>query len=61
MITKIQNFISEVVAELRKVSWLTKKDLIDSAKVVIISTLLLGIFISIIDFSLSEALSFIIR
>ena len=61
MITKVQNFITEVMAELRKVSWLTRKDLIDSTKIVIISVFLLGIYISIIDLCLAKALTLVIR
>ncbi len=61
MIAKVRNFTTEAIAELKKVSWLTKKDLIDSTKIVLISVFILGIFIAVIDVILSKGLSFIIR
>lgn len=61
MFTKIRSFSAEAVAELKKVSWLTQKDLIDSTKIVLISIFMLGTFIAIIDLILSKGLSFIIR
>ncbi len=61
MFAKTRNFISEVVAELRKVSWLTRKDLVDSAKIVIISVFILGIYIAVVDLLLARGLSLIIR
>ena len=61
MFTKIRNFTAEAVSELRKVSWLTQKDLVDSTKIVLISIAMLGTFIAVIDLILSRCLSFIIR
>ena len=56
MFGKIGKFVSEVVVELKKVAWSTRKDLIDAAWVVIISTLCLGFFIGGTDFALSKVL-----
>lgn len=61
MFAKIRNFSAEAVAELKKVSWLTQKDLIDSTKIVLISIFILGLFIAVVDLVLSKGLSFIIR
>ena len=61
MIAKIQKFISEVIAELKKVSWTTRSELIDSTKVVIVSSALLGIFIMTSDLIVSRILSIIIK
>jgi len=61
VIQKVRGFISEVVVELKKVSWSTRSEVIDSTKVVLLSSLLLGIFIGITDFILSRFLEFIIR
>ncbi len=55
-----KKFISEVIVELKKVSWSTKQELIDATKVVIVSSLLLGLFIAGADFVLSKALGLII-
>lgn len=61
MFTKIQKFVSEVGVELKKVSWLTRQELVDATWVVIFSTAVLGIFIGGTDFVLSKILGIIIR
>jgi len=45
-------FFGEMVAELQKCSWPTRAELKDSTIVVIVASLLLGIFTSITDFAL---------
>ena len=61
MITKVQGFLGEVVAELKKVSWSTRRELIDSTLIVIFSTLILGLFVGVIDIVLSKGISLIVR
>ena len=61
MITKVQGFIGEVVTELKKVSWSTRRELIDSTLIVIFSTLILGLFVGVIDIVLSKGVSLIVR
>lgn len=61
MLGNIKKFIAEVTVELKKVSWSTRTELIDSTWVVIISSAFLGLFIGIVDFSLSKFLGLIIR
>lgn len=61
MFGKIKKFINEVISELKKVSWTTRKDLIDSTWVVVVSSFFLGGFIAICDFVLSKLLGLIIR
>ena len=61
MFGKIRKFISEVVVELKKVSWSTRKNLIDATWIVIVSSVFLGVFISGTDFALSKILEIIIR
>ena len=46
---KIRSFFEEVVAELKKSAWPTRKELIDSTIVVIITVLILGIFVALAD------------
>ena len=60
MIRKVQKFVSEVAVELKKVSWSTRKDLLDATWIVILSSVLLGIFIGGTDFVLSKLLGLII-
>ena len=61
MIEKIKKFISEVFAEMKKVSWTTRKELLDSTLIVIFSSFILGIFVGIIDFAFSKGVAVIIR
>ncbi len=50
----VRIFAGETVAELRKATWPTPTELKDSTVVVIIAVIILGIFISIADFSLLQ-------
>ena len=47
-------FVGEKVGELQKASWPTRTELRDSTVVVIMASLLLGLFTSISDFSLYQ-------
>ena len=49
MINKIRSFFTGVWIELKKVSWPTKKELFDSTIVVIVSVLILGVFLAVVD------------
>ena len=61
MIAKVRTFFGEVATELRKVSWLTRQELIDSTWIVLISSFFLGIFIMCTDLIVSRLLSLIVR
>ena len=61
MIAKIKKFIGEVLAEMKKVSWTTRRELVDSTLIVILSSFLLGIFVGIIDFAFSKGVAIIIK
>jgi len=61
MIAKVQKFIGEVTVELKKVSWTTRQELVDATWIVVISTLILGVYIGMIDFVLSKFLGMLIR
>lgn len=54
---KIIQFIKEAKIELKKVNWPTRKELIDSTKVVLITSALLAAFIGGIDFFLSQLIN----
>ena len=47
-------FLGEMVGELQKATWPTKTELRDSTLVVIVAALILGLFTSISDFSLTQ-------
>ncbi|MDP8235347.1 MAG: preprotein translocase subunit SecE [Candidatus Erginobacter occultus] len=57
---KITTFISEARIELKKVNWPSRKELIDSTKVVLITSFLLAAFIGVVDFILSQLITAVI-
>ncbi|MBF0330679.1 MAG: preprotein translocase subunit SecE [Candidatus Omnitrophica bacterium] len=61
MITKFKTFIEEVLAELSKVSWTSRKDLINATWIVLISAICLGLFITCTDVLLSRGMNALIR
>jgi preprotein translocase subunit SecE len=61
MFAKITKFISEVVVELKKVSWSTRSELIQSTQVVLLSTALLGLFIAVVDVVISQLVGVVIK
>ena len=61
MIAKVQNLVGEVMAEMKKVSWTTRRELLDATLIVIFSAVILGVFVGVIDFVLSKGVSIIIK
>lgn len=61
MFKNIKKFISEVVVELKKVAWSTRREVIDATWIVLISAIVLGVFIGFTDFALSKAIETIIK
>ncbi|CAD7845412.1 hypothetical protein S1OALGB6SA_2000 [Olavius algarvensis spirochete endosymbiont] len=53
---KIRQFIAESYGELKKVIWPSRDSVSDSAKVVIISTIIFALFFGLVDLVLSKAL-----
>jgi preprotein translocase subunit SecE len=60
MFEKIKRFFKEVKIELTKVSWVSKQELAGSTLVVIVVSLLLAMFIGVIDKILGIIMSFIL-
>lgn len=58
---QIRKFIEEVIAELKKVNWTPRKDLINATLIVIISAICLGLYITFTDLIVSRGLNFILR
>ena len=61
MLDKIKNFLREVRAEMQKVTWSTREELVGSTAVVLMTMLILSTFIGISDFVFSHFLSVILR
>ena len=53
--SKFVQFIRESKAEMKKVVWPTKDDVVSSVKVVIISTVLVAAVLGLLDFGFTEA------
>ncbi len=57
---KIKTFLKEVYAELKKVTWLSRKDMVRSTISVGVVVMLVSIYISIVDLGLSELMKLIL-
>ena len=58
---KILKFIREARQELKKVNWPSRKELIESTKVVIISSLLMILFIGLVDYIYSKLIKLLFQ
>lgn len=59
--SKLKQFILEVKAELGKVSWSSRHELMGATVVVIGITFITGMFIGMVDLALSKILSLVFR
>jgi preprotein translocase subunit SecE len=57
----IRIFTGETVVELKKASWPNKKELREYTAVVLVAFVIIGIFISVSDFSLVNWVDFLTR
>ena len=57
---QIGKFLGQVKTEMGKVAWPSKDELISSTVVVIVTTILLGIFIGVCDLILSRGINLLI-
>ena len=57
MFGKIRKILSEIVAEMKKVTWPTREELKESTKLVIIATFVVTVFVGLVD----QILTLIIR
>ena len=60
MIKQVGNFIQETKQELNKVTWPSRDELWQSTVVVIVTTLLMALFIGIVDLILSMVMRFLL-
>ncbi len=52
---KMFQYFKECKAELKKVEWPSKVDVVSSLKVVIISTIIVAVILGLLDFGFTEA------
>ena len=58
---KIIRFFKESGAELKKVVWPTKEDVLSSIKVVLISTIIIAVILGALDLGFSELFRVVMR
>ena len=58
---KINNFVKEAIAELKKVIWPSKKDLKNSTIVVISTIIIASIFIGLVDIFFTKVLTLFMK
>ena len=58
---KVIQFVKESRAELKKVVWPTKDDVISSIKVVIISTIIVAVVLGLLDLGFSQLFRIIMK
>ena len=61
MIEKIKSYLTETRIELKKVTWPNKGELKDATRVVVVASILLAIFIGIVDLILSRIIKLVFR
>ena len=59
--SKIGQFFRESKAELKKVVWPSRDDVVSSIKVVIISTIVVAVILGMLDFAFTEAFRAIMK
>jgi preprotein translocase subunit SecE len=58
---KAQDFLVDVWTELKKSSWPTRKELVDSTIVVIVTVLVLGMFVALADLVFLRIIAFLTK
>ena len=60
-VARIQEFVREVLAEFRKVTWPSRSELVNSTVVVIVVTVVLAFFLGGVDIVLARVVERILR
>ena len=61
VVTRLREFVHEVLAEFRKVTWPSRDELINSTSIVIVVTVVLAFFLGVVDISLTKVVERILR
>jgi preprotein translocase subunit SecE len=61
MLEKVKNYLAETRVELKKVTWPNKGELKDATRVVVVASILLTIFIGIVDQILTQVIKLVFR
>ena len=60
VIGRVKEFVQEVLAEFRRVTWPTREQLVNSTVVVIIVTVVLACFLGAVDIALARVVEWIL-
>ena len=60
-VTRIREFVREVLAEFRKVTWPSREELVSSTAVVLVVTVVLAFFLGGVDIVLARVVERILR
>ncbi len=60
MIKKITDYLKSIKIEMKKVSWLSKKEIFGSTMIVGVFAIFIAVFLFIADFGLSELVSMLL-
>jgi preprotein translocase subunit SecE len=60
-VARLREFVQEVLAEFRKVTWPSRQELINSTTIVIVVTVVLAFFLGGVDIALSKVVERILR
>ena len=58
---RIKNYLTEVRGELKKVTWPTKNDLYKTTIAVIVSSIIFGVYLQVVDLSFATIIDKIIE
>ena len=61
MANKISSYIEDVRTEVKKVSWLSKDELMGSTVIVAVFSIIMASFLFVSDYSISELISWFLR
>jgi preprotein translocase subunit SecE len=60
MVTRVREFVQEVLAEFRKVTWPSRQELVNSTVVVIAVTVVLSLFLGGVDIVLARVVEWVL-
>jgi preprotein translocase subunit SecE len=61
VIGRVREFVREVLAEFHKVTWPSRQELINSTAVVVVLTVVIAVFLGVVDVSLTRLVEWILR
>jgi preprotein translocase subunit SecE len=61
IIKRVRNYLADVVAEMKKVTWVKRKELLTTTMVVIVFSAVLAAFIGVFDLVFSRLLHFVLK